>query len=108
MDYRQDQQLRELVGRYLGRILETPLHAQKVQQWQELKLQFSTTCESLKPINLLKSALQEAQKDPDLKKQVLHTALDLGINYLIKKANAFTANFSGLDFLKNIYKKNDE
>ena len=78
------------------------------QQWQELKLQFSTTCESLKPINLLKSALQEAQKDPDLKKQVLHTALDLGINYLIKKANAFTANFSGLDFLKNIFKKNDE
>jgi len=84
------------------------LRSKEAQQWQELKLDFNTTCEALKPVNLLRNALKEAQKDVDLKKQILHTAVDLGVSYLIKKANAFTANFSGLDFLKNIFKKNDE
>ena len=84
------------------------LRSNEAQQWQALKLQFETTSEALKPVNLLRNALNEAQKDPDIKKQVLHAAVDLGVSYLLKKANAFTANFSGLDFLKNIFKKKDE
>ena len=84
------------------------LRIKEAQQWQELKTQFGTTCEALKPINMLKNVLKEAQEDPDIKKQLLHAAVDMGINYLIKKANTLSSTFSGLDFLKNIFRKSDE
>lgn len=49
-----------------------------------LKEQFQTTYESLKPINLIKSTFKEVGTSPDLKKDILNTALGLATGYLTK------------------------
>ncbi len=58
------------------------------KQAEELKLlkeQFHQTYESLKPINLIKSTFQEVQASPNIKRDVLNTAVGLATGYLSKK-----------------------
>lgn len=50
-----------------------------------LKEQFFLTYESLKPVNLLKSALREVSSSPYLIDNILGTALGLTTGYLSKK-----------------------
>lgn len=51
-----------------------------------LKEQFKITYESLKPANLIGNTIKEIIKLPDLKGDLLNTALSLGAGYLSKKA----------------------
>jgi hypothetical protein len=50
-----------------------------------LKEQFKTIQESLKPVNLIKNALNELVTAPDLKGNLLITGLSLAAGYLSKK-----------------------
>lgn len=58
------------------------------QQAEELKsiiLQFYETYERLKPINLLKSSLQEVSSSSKIKQDLLHQTLRLALDYLSKR-----------------------
>ena len=50
-----------------------------------LKEQFKITYESLKPVNLIGNTIKELVKSPDLKGDLLTTALSLGAGFLSKK-----------------------
>ena len=50
-----------------------------------LKEQFRITCESLKPLNLIKSELQELTGSPDLKENLIHASLGMATGYFSKK-----------------------
>lgn len=52
-----------------------------------LKEQFKITYESLKPANLIGNTIKELIKSPELKGDLLTTALSLGAGYLSKKAS---------------------
>jgi len=52
---------------------------------QMLKDQFYFTCESLKPVNLLKRSLHDLTSSPNLIDTILSTAIGLGTGYLSKK-----------------------
>ena len=51
-----------------------------------LKEQFKITYESLKPVNLISNTIKDLVKSPNLKGDLLNTALSLGAGYLSKKA----------------------
>jgi len=61
------------------------LEVEQVLKGQMLKEQFFITYESLKPINLLKSALSELTSSPNLIDNILGTAVGLASGYLSKK-----------------------
>lgn len=61
------------------------LQIKQVQEGVLLKEQFINTCESLKPINLIKNTLNELTTSPDFKKGLLNTALGIATGYLSKK-----------------------
>jgi hypothetical protein len=48
----------------------------------ELKNQYYTTVESLKPLNLIKSATQEIISMPNLKSSLVNGAIGFGLNYV--------------------------
>jgi hypothetical protein len=52
---------------------------------QLLKEQFYITYESLKPVNLLKSTLNDIASSPYLKDNILNTILGLATGYITKK-----------------------
>lgn len=59
-----------------------------IRQTAELNLikeQFHITYESLKPINYVKNALREIVNSPDIKKNLLQSALGMASRYLTKK-----------------------
>ena len=69
--------------------LKEAIRLLEIQQKVEgalLKEQFKTTYESLKPVNLIGNTIKELIKSPDLKGDLLTTALSLGAGYLSKKA----------------------
>ena len=55
-----------------------------------LKQQYHTTIDSFKPINILKSSIQDAIASPDLKTNLIQGAIGLGTNYVTK--NLFRDN----------------
>jgi hypothetical protein len=61
------------------------LEVEQAIQGQQLKKQFYLTCNSLKPVNLLKSTLNEIVSSPYLIDNILSTALGLATGYLSKK-----------------------
>ncbi|MGV3632398.1 MAG: hypothetical protein ACO1O6_14420 [Bacteroidota bacterium] len=61
------------------------LEAQRDQEWLALKVQFSETMEDLRPANLLKNAVHEMIVSPELKQNLLDTALGLTTGFLAKK-----------------------
>ena len=55
-----------------------------------LKNQYHTTIDSFKPINLIKSSIEEVITSPNLKTNLINGAIGLGTNYLTK--NLFNDN----------------
>jgi hypothetical protein len=49
-----------------------------------LKQQFHLAYESIKPMNLIKSAFKEAVESPDLKNDIINTSVGLAAGYLSK------------------------
>ena len=61
------------------------LEIKREQELAALKNQFYSTCESLKPINLVKDSFKELVQSSDLKGDILDTTLSLATGYLSKK-----------------------
>jgi hypothetical protein len=61
------------------------LEAERTINWQRLKEQFYPTCESLKPVNLLKSTLKDMVSSPYMIENILSTVLSLATGFLSKK-----------------------
>ena len=61
------------------------LEVEQAIQGQQLKEQFSLACKSLKPVNLLKSTLNDVVSSPYLIDNILSTVLGLATGYLSKK-----------------------
>jgi len=61
------------------------LEGRKVYELQQLKEQWGTTYESMKPINLIKSAFHDVTTSPDVKHNVVNTVVGLASGYLSKK-----------------------
>ncbi len=68
------------------------LEYRQAHEWSSLKAEFLTTCESLKPVNLIKSTFNELTATPDLKGDMLNTTLSLAAGYLSRKVVAGTTN----------------
>lgn len=69
--------------------LKEAIHLLEIEQKAEgalLKEQFKITYESLKPANLIGNTIKEIIKLPNLKGDLLNTALSLSAGYLSKKA----------------------
>ena len=66
---------------------ESIIATQKLRGYQQelLKEQFHAACESIKPINLIKSTFRDMTKSPDIKKDVISSAVGLGTGFLSKK-----------------------
>lgn len=60
------------------------LQKQKDQDLQILKNQYQITIESFKPLNLIKTSVQEIVSAPNLSSNVIGGALGLGTKYLLK------------------------
>ncbi len=60
------------------------LKVKQANDLSELKYQYNTTVESLKPMNLLKSASLEIISIPNLKSNVIGGVLGFGLNYVLK------------------------
>ncbi len=61
------------------------LEEEQIVKGQLLKEQLSISYESLKPLNLLSSALKDISSTPDLRDNVLGSAVGLASGYLTKK-----------------------
>lgn len=61
------------------------LEAEQADKGQLLKEQFLLTYDSLRPVNLLKSALNDIESSPYLLDNILSTGLGLATGYLSKK-----------------------
>lgn len=61
------------------------LEYQQVNEWPVLKEQFLNTYENMKPINLVKNALNDLTTSPDLKGDLLNTTLSLAAGFISKK-----------------------
>ncbi len=61
------------------------LELQQAEDLTALKDQFRATYESLKPINLILNSIKDISSAPDLKGNLLNSALAIGIGYFSKK-----------------------
>jgi hypothetical protein len=61
------------------------LEDKQAEEWPLLKEQFFNTYESFKLINVLKHTLKEAISAPDLKDNVINTAIGLTTGFVAKK-----------------------
>ena len=60
------------------------LKSKQEQDFNALRSQYSATIESIKPINLIKSATREFITSPNLKSNLINGVIGLGTNYLSK------------------------
>ena len=69
------------------------LKLKQLDDFEALKHQYDATIESIKPINLLKSAAREFILAPDLKSNLINGAIGFGTNYLSQNLmNEHSAN----------------
>ncbi|HTB51817.1 MAG TPA: hypothetical protein VK718_03505 [Ferruginibacter sp.] len=61
------------------------LEAKQLTQKQSLRNQFYETYESLKPLNIIKSEFKKFTSSPDIKSNIVNTAIGLGAGILTKK-----------------------
>lgn len=61
------------------------LEYKKTSEWVALKEEFSNTAENIKPINILKKTLKNAISAPDLKDNIINTAIGLTTGFVAKK-----------------------
>jgi hypothetical protein len=66
----------------MERIIE--LQHKQAHELQLLKDQYQTTIDSFKPLNLIKTSLQEIASTPNLTSKVIGGTLGFGTNYLLK------------------------
>jgi hypothetical protein len=67
--------------------LESKIAYLKLKQQDDfnaLKEQYNATVESIKPVNLIKSATREFITDPNIKSNLINGAINLGTNFLSK------------------------
>ncbi len=62
------------------------LETKRSGEWIQLREQFMTTYENLKPINLLKRSFKEVITAPDLKTTIGNAAIGLVSGFIAKKA----------------------
>ncbi len=60
------------------------LENKQANEFLDLKNQYYSTLESLKPLNLIKSATQEFILSPNIKSTIINTAIGFGTSYLSK------------------------
>jgi len=60
------------------------LEHRRADEEKMLREQFHLACESMKPINLIKSTFKEAIASPDLKDNILNTSVGLAAGYVSK------------------------
>lgn len=61
------------------------LESDRAEEGKKMRAQFHLAYESIKPVNLLKSAFMETAASQDLKDHILNTALSLTAGYLSKR-----------------------
>jgi len=61
------------------------LEIQQDHEARLLKEQFKSTCQNLRPINLIKNAFNEVVSAPNFKGHLLDTAISLAAGYISKK-----------------------
>lgn len=67
------------------KILIQQLEQQQAVDLAQLKEVYDKTCDSLKPINIIKSTFKQAVNVPDLKTGIINTAIGLTTGILAKK-----------------------
>lgn len=89
------------------------LREKQTEELHDLKLQFHTTYESFKPLNLIKSTFMDATSSPDVKNRLVDKALNLATGAIsgnllwgwterpIKKVLSTAFNFIRNRFSKN-------
>ncbi len=70
------------------------LQERRTKEFILLKEQMQETYESLKPINLIKSTVQEFSASPELKMNIVGNTLGIGIGFLAKKLWVGNSNSS--------------
>jgi hypothetical protein len=63
----------------------TALAFKQKEDYENLKLQFKLTYDSLKPVNIVKNALLDMTSVPDLKNNIVSNVIGLTTGYLSKK-----------------------
>ncbi len=66
------------------------LEQQKQEELLSLKQHLHTTGESMKPGNLIKSALRDVSSSPQLKSLIIKTVIGLAVGYIAKRVIAKT------------------
>lgn len=61
------------------------------QQLADLKLQFETTYDSFKPVNILKNSLLEIKDSPEIKKNIAGTILGISGGFIMNKLVSITS-----------------
>ena len=61
------------------------LEQKKQEEFQSLKQQLRSTGESMKPGNLIKSALRDVSSSPQLKSLLIKTVIGLAVGYVAKR-----------------------
>lgn len=61
------------------------LEIQQAYEGRLLKEEFKTTCQNLRPVNLIKNKFNELVASPNLKENLLDTVISLAAGYLSKK-----------------------
>jgi hypothetical protein len=61
------------------------LEGRKAYEFEQLKDQWHTTYESLKPVNLIKSAFHEVSTSPEVKHNLVGNLVGLATGYVSKK-----------------------
>jgi hypothetical protein len=61
------------------------LQNKRAQELDELKQQLHIACESLKPLNLIKSAFHEVADSAEIKNNLVNSAIGLGTGFVSKK-----------------------
>jgi hypothetical protein len=92
------------------------LERKKADEEKMLREQFHLVCDSLKPINLIKSSFKEVIASGDLKNNILNTSIGLTVGYLSKilferVSNSPIKKFLGTALLfgiTNVVSKNSE
>jgi hypothetical protein len=61
------------------------LEDKKTAEWIALRAEFLTTAEKIKPINIIKKTFKDAISAPDLKDNIINTAIGLTTGFVAKK-----------------------
>ncbi|HEX8515532.1 MAG TPA: hypothetical protein VF868_04980 [Bacteroidia bacterium] len=68
--------------------LKAAIQSLSIRQAEEsalLKIQFRTTCDHLRPVNLIKSAFRDLTSSPELKGGIASNLLSIGSGFLVKQ-----------------------